>query len=384
MKYFFVSLFMMLFAATGYSQTTPQEWFDKGKLLKDKENYNEAAQAFKKAVALKPTYAEALHQLGWCYNELSMFAEALDVLKKEEKNNPPDKAGNFMELGYAYKGLKKYDDAILYFDKAIAEDPEYALAYKERGVAHFKNQNYEKALNDFNKYASMETNITDVEFFYDKAWCENDLEKYEAAILSLEDCTRLDMGYAEAYSELGFSYFKLNQNDKALENYHVANRMDEKKQLGILGIADVYYTNLKNYDSAMNYLEQAISFNKTNKSIYYKLGWCYNDKERYSDAVPVLKQAVSIDPAYNKALEELAYSLYKLYKFDEALVHLKKAISTDPKSELGRYYAGLCYEGKGNIPELQKMYDQLKNMNSDYADDLNKRILILKKSISPK
>ena len=354
------------------AQTTAEEWFNKGKSLKSDEKYKEAVEAFKKASVLKANYTEALHQLGWCYNELEMFNEALDALKKEEAAKPDDKAANWQEIGYAYKGLKKYDDAILYFNKAIAEDPEYALPYKERGYAYYRKADYNKALNDFNKYASLKEDITDVDFYYDKAWCENELEKYSDAVTSLNKCVSLDENYADAYSELGFSYFKLKRNDEALESYRKANNLDPKKQLGILGMADVFYTNLKSYDSAIYYFEKATSFNKTNKLLYYKLGWCYNDKERYENAVPVLKQAVSIDKDYILALEELGYSLYKVKKYDEALIYLKQAVGKDPKSELGRYYAGLCYNSKGNKADLRKMYDELKAMGSRYADDLYK------------
>ena len=372
MKNFVFLLLVIAISGALHAQTTAEGWFSKGKSLKSDEKYKEAADAFKKAIALKADYTEALHQLGWCYNELEMYNEALDALKKEEKTNPDDKAANWQEIGYAYKGLKKYDDAIQYFNKAIAEDPEYALPYKERGYAYYKKQDYQKALVDFNKYVSLKEEITDSDFYYDKAWCENELEKYDDAVTSLNKCVALDETYADAYSELGFSYFKLKRNDEALTAYRKANNLDKQKQLGIIGIADVFYTNLKNYDSAIYYFEKATSFNKTNKSIYYKLGWCYNDKERYNDAVLVLKQAVAIDKDYSLALEELGYCLYKVKKYDEALIYLKQVINKDPKSELGRYYAGLCYSAKGNKTDLRKMYDELKSMNSSYANDLYK------------
>jgi tetratricopeptide (TPR) repeat protein len=372
MKKIFLLMMLAGMAGAMNAQTTAQEWFNKGKSLKSDEKYKDAVEAFKKAVALKANYGEALHQLGWCYNELEMYNEALDALQKEEAAKPDDKAANWQEMGYAYKGLKKYDDAILYFNKAIADDPEYALPYKERGYAYYKKQDYSKALDDFNKYASLKDDISDVDFYYDKAWCENELEKFDEAVTSLNKCVSLDETYADAYSELGFSYYKLKRNDEALAAYRKANNLDAKKQLGIIGMADVFYMNLKNYDSAIYYLQKATSFNKTNKSVYYKLGWCYNDKERYEDAVAPLKQAVSIDKDYVLALQELGYSLYKTKKYDEALVYLKQVVSKDAKSELGRYYAGLCYNAKGNKADLRKMYDELKAMNSDYANDLFK------------
>ena len=62
-----------------------------------------------------------------------MYDEAIDALKKEENSNPSDKASNDFEMGYAYKSVKKYDDALARFNSAIELDNAYALAYKEQG-----------------------------------------------------------------------------------------------------------------------------------------------------------------------------------------------------------------------------------------------------------
>jgi len=362
----------ILICLHSYAQSTAKEWYDKGKDLKDDKKYKEALDAFKKSIALKADYAPALHQAGWCYNELEMYDDALVVLKKEEKAGAENKSTNYQEIGYALKGLKRYDEAISYFDKAIAADPDYTLPYKERGNSWYKKEEYQKALNDYNKYASLRDDIEDVDFYYDKAWCENELEKYNDAVESLKKCIELDNTYADAYSELGFSCYKLHRDEEALSYYRAANYYDENKQMGIIGQGDVFYNNIKNYDSAMYYFEKATSFNKTNKSLYYKLGWCYNDKERYSDAVEVLTQVVKLDPKHYSAMEELGFSYYKLKKYNDALVHLKKAMTGDAQSELSRYYAGLCYNAQGNKAEAQKMYDQLKTLKSDYADELAK------------
>ena len=189
MKKFFVFLTAILIGVIAFPQTTAKEWFEKGKSLREEKKYKEALDAFKKTVALTPNDPEALHELGWCYNELEMYQQALDALTKEGNNKPKDLAAHFVEIGHALKGLKKYDDAIIYFNKAIVEDPAYSVPYKERGYAYFKKQDYEKALNDFKKYESLGASMAGADFYYDKAWCENELEKYDDAAKSLNKCS---------------------------------------------------------------------------------------------------------------------------------------------------------------------------------------------------
>jgi len=358
------------------AQTTAKEWYDKGLSLKDSKKYKEAIAAFKKAATLKANYADALYQLGWGYNEEGSYNEAIDALKKEDKAGSADKARNNFELGYAYKGLKKYEEALPYFNKAIELDADYTLAYKERGNAYYKLKIYDKVLDDFNKYEALVTrDITDAGYYYSRGWTENDLEKYADAVKSLKKCVALDDSYTDGFSELGFSYYKLELNDNALENYRIAMALDATDYLPVLGLADVYYDNLKNCDSASIYYVKGLRLIKTNKSAYYRLGWCYNDKEKYTDARDALKEAVLLDPDYDVARIELGYAYYKLDKYDEALAQFRPVMSRDSKNELSRYYAGFCYYLKGDQANLKKMIAELRALNStDYVETLTKYV----------
>lgn len=369
---FFATAGLIFFS--GFAQTTAKEWYDKGISLKKSEKYKEAITAFKKATSLKANYADALHQLGWCYNEEGSYTEAVDILKKEQQAGPTDKASNDFELGYAYKGLKKYEEALPYFNKAIELDADYTLAYKERGSTYYKLKMYEKVLDDFNKYEALVTgDITDASYYYSRGWTENDQDKYEDAVRSLKKCVALDNSYTDGFSELGYSYYKLDLNDNALKNYRIAMALDATDYHPVLGIADVYYDNLKNYDSAIVYYEKGTRIQKKNKSAYYRLGWCYNDKERYKAAVNPLKEAILLDANYDEARNELGYAYYKLDKYDDALSQFRPVMNRNDKDELSRYYAGFCYYLKNDQANLKKMIAELRALNSTtYVETLNK------------
>lgn len=380
MKKYLITLSLVSLAfITSHAQTTAQEWYDKGIAQKKDQQYDDAINAFKKAVALKSTYGEAWHQLGWCYNEVGKYNEAIDALKKEEMNNPADQASTDLELGYAYKGLDKNDEALPYFNNAIKIDPNYALAYKERGNCYYKKADYEKALSDFDKYESLASDIDDAVFYYKKGWCENEFAKYNDAVTTLKKSIELDNKYSDAYSELGYAYYELNLNDDAIANYRISMNLDDETDYHpILGIADVYYNNLKNYDSAIVYYEKGTKLQKTNKVSFYHLGWCYNDAGRYGDAIPPLQQAILIDPDYDEARTELGYSYYKQNEYDNALAQFGPIMNKDPKDELSRYYAGFCYYMKNDQVSLKKMIDELKAINTTnslrYVETLNKYI----------
>ena len=247
---------------------------------------------------------------------------------------------------------------------------------RNRGNTYFKLKDYEKAISDFDKYEELAGDVTDEDFYYNKGWAENDLAKYNDAIQSLNKSVGLNSSYTDAYSELGFAYYKLNLNPEAITNYRTAMSLsNEQNRIPIIGIADVYYDNLKNYDSAVVYYEKGIQLKNNSKSAYYRLGWCYNDKSRFSEAVEPLKQAILLDADYTDARTELGYAYYKLEKYDDALAQFRPIMNKDSKNELSRYYAGFCYYLKNDQENLKKMIDQLTALNSTtYVETLKKYV----------
>jgi tetratricopeptide (TPR) repeat protein len=361
---------------SSHAQTTAKEWYDKGNTLTNDQKYTEAIAAFKKAAALKPGYAEALHQLAWCYNEQGYYKEAIDALQKEVSAGTADMASNNFEMGYAYCQLAQYSDALRYLNKAIALDDKYALAYKQRGTVYFMSKQYSKVLDDFNKYETyIGKAITDPEYYYRKGWTQVNEGQYADAVPALKRAVELDDRFTNAFSELGYTSYKLQLNDDALQNYRAAMALDNKDSYPLLGTADVYYDNLKQYDSAMRYYEMGTAIQKQNKIAFYKLGWCYNDKDRYAEAIAPLKEAVLLDPEYTEARNELGYAYYKLDKYDEALAQFRLIMNKDAKNVLSRYYAGFCYYLKNDQDNLKKMIGELKALNSTkYVETLTKYV----------
>jgi tetratricopeptide (TPR) repeat protein len=363
-RFISISALIFIFSSCLIAQSTSTEWYRKGNEYKNAKKIKEAIDAYKNAVSLDPTYSAALHELGWCYNEQEMFAEALDVLLKEEKNNPDNKSTNAVEIGYAYKSLNKYDEAISYYNKAIEANPKTSLAYKDRGFCLIKKKKYESALNDYNKYEELVIKVTDAGFYFDKGWCENELLKYSDAVESLLKCVEVDNTYSKAYNELGYAYYKLKLNAESETNYRLAIMLDkESNYLPLIGLADLYYDNLKKYDSAIVYYVKGTQIKK-NKTAFYRIGWIYNDKEKFTEALNPLTEAVSMDDNYEEARIELGYAYYKLNRNDEALAQFLPIMSRNPKNELSRYYAGFCYYLKNDQFNLRKMIDELTGLNT--------------------
>lgn len=132
---------------------------EKGKLLYHEDQDTEAAEAFKQAITLDPTLAEAHFRLGLAFEALNKAEEAekeykfaVESYKKFFENDENDKdAEAHYDLGQTYAGLHQYSDAIREFRQATkirSDDPDI---FYDLGMAHTKLAQYSEAAAAFAK-----------------------------------------------------------------------------------------------------------------------------------------------------------------------------------------------------------------------------------------
>lgn len=364
--------FLLLNSSIAQTTKTAKEYNTEGISLQDSEKYTEALAAFKKAIAKDPNYKEALYNAGWTSNELKKYSEALTYLQKA-KALWPNEAKVYLELGYAYENTSKKTEAIESYNKCLQIDDEYALAYKYLGILYYDNDDYKKSLENLDKYLGLKPDSDDDDVYYRKAVSENDLGQYTDALVSIKKSNELKPNNVKFLNELGYTYYMLKDTDNSLKYYDKAISLDAKSVIAMNGRAGVYRKLKSDPAEAIKIYKKTLDINPKNLAANYWIGWCYNELEKYNDAVPYLKKVIELDDKYVSAYTELGYSDYALKNYDDALFNFKKALAIE-KTELSLYYTGLCYVGKKQKNEALKMVSDLKGMQSEYADKLQKKI----------
>ncbi len=364
---------LTIFTAVAQPAKSATDLYNDGMKLVESKSYQEALDAFKKAIAKDPANGDALYEAGWVCNELAQYSEAVTYLEKAKKIKP-GVAKIYFELGYADENTKNEAGAISSYKKALELYPEYYSAAQSLGDLYYNKEDYENALNYYRQY--LYDADADNYYNYKAGWCCNDLEKYSEAISYLEKYEPTENeDIAKKFAEIGYANYKLENEDEAVDAYEKA--IDAKPGYGAAyrGLGNVYYDNSDKYDDAITNYELAIQYDEENsKADYYKLGWLYNDAEKYDDAVAILLKAVGYDPKDAGTREELGYAYYMTDNNIEALNQLDMAIELDPKSKLGYYYKGLCYIDKGEKDMAMEMYNKLKEISPDQAEKLLAKI----------
>ena len=136
-----------------------RSFLEKGKLLYRDDQDSEAAEAFKQAISLDPTIAEAYFRLALTYDALNKAEEAEKTYKlaveRYKKYFDNDENANDAEarynLGQTYAGLHQYSDAIREFKQATKIRSDDADIYYDMGMAQMKLAQYSEATTAFSK-----------------------------------------------------------------------------------------------------------------------------------------------------------------------------------------------------------------------------------------
>ncbi len=147
-------------------------------------------------------------------------------------------------------------------------------------------------------------------YLYWLARLDYDGARYDAAVTKLQKVIALSPDLMKAYDNLGLCYEALGENERAVESYHVALRLNRQRSpwpalnLGTLLIK------LNRLDEAEPHLREALRHDSKFAHARYQLGSLLEKRNKYGEAIQELNQAILDDPAY----PEPHYLLGRIYR----------------------------------------------------------------------
>ena len=201
-------------------------------------------------------------------------------------------------------------DSLQHYDKAIALDPNFALAHLNRANASPTAKEFFEHLNHAVKLS-------------DKA-----SEGERLLILGTEAGTN---GNTTLQKEL-------------LEKLVATYPNDERARFNLGG----YFFGQQDFDSAILHYRKATEIAPTYSPAYNILGYALRQKENYAEAEKAFQKYIELIPKDPNPYDSLAELYLKMGKFDDAITQYNKALSIDSNfinSHLG-IGAALMYQGK--------------------------------------
>jgi tetratricopeptide (TPR) repeat protein/serine/threonine protein kinase len=309
----------------------------------DARRLPEAIEAFEAALRLEPTRYWALMGLGTVLCNLGRGPEDIGraagiftgcLLKQ------PDHAMAYTHRAMAHGKLGRYEKALDDCAKAIDLDPKLASAWNVRGASYNRLAQYDKAVADFSKAIELDPNFAHA--WNNRGVAHQKRGQLGKAVADFSRAVELDPTFAEAWCGRGIAYYKLDQFAKALADFSRAVEVDPTFALA-WGNRGALYGKLGQWDKAVRNLSKAIDLEPKAAHWWTNRGAVYSLLGQPARAIADLCKAIELDPKDAGAWSNRGAAYAKLRRWDKALADVRKAIELDPKLGHAWNIRGMIY-----------------------------------------
>ena len=112
------------------------EFFEKANKSYKNGNYDKAIETYKKAIEIRPDYANAYFNMGLSYVKKGNYDKVIEAYKKCIEYEPENARAYYL-IGWSYGNKGNYDKAIEAYKKAIEIKPDNANAYYYIGKTNY-------------------------------------------------------------------------------------------------------------------------------------------------------------------------------------------------------------------------------------------------------
>lgn len=117
------------------------------------------------------------------------------------------------------------------------------------------------------------------------------IENYDKAIISLEECAKMQPNNAAVYNEFGRNYLLQKKYDQAYKAFEKASELDPKNMWYVVGMYDVSYET-RNYQQSIGIVNKLITFRKEYREDLVSLYMNTQQFDKALDLINVLNDEV--------------------------------------------------------------------------------------------
>jgi len=327
-----------------------------------------------------------------------------DVAKKSPNLSLP-----FVNVGAAYVELEKYDEALPYYNRAIAISPRFVKIYNNRGVVFEKKKRFDLALKDYTTALSIDPHSAHA--YVNRGVTLEMMGKLDLALQDYNNAIKYRPYLEVAYSNRGVIYEKMGKFDLSIESHSQALAINSTYVRGYVNRAIVfskmgkhdfaladynrviqlepnfpeYYNNrgvilkdLGQHKLALEDYNKAIAFNPNYTRAYLNRGVSYENLKKYNDALADYQKVLQIDPTMSQAYNNIGV-IHKLRGDDNvAIEYYNKALALNPRLIQSYNNRGAVYHGLGDFESALKDYDKAIAINPRFFQAIyNKGVIFL-------
>lgn len=288
------------------------------------------------SVALAGCVILTTGQIGFWKSPRTLYEHALAVTKN---NYPAD-----CYLGTTLLNSNRFDDAAVYFHRAIALKPDFNDAWFKLGMT-----------------------------------CAN-AGKIDDALAAYRQLHAINPNYALADYNIGALLLGENHPTEAIP-YFTSALQKKKDYVPAYVALGTTAARLQKPDAAIGYFEKALALKPNNSVAEYNYANALVDLHREGDALPHYQKALALDPEFADAHYNYGNALGTLGRPADAAEHFRRALILNPQNVDACLGLATAFEDLKEIPEAIACYQRVLSLDPKNADaHYNLATLLLNKN----
>jgi len=315
--------------ATAFTSRFPQiaiGWTLLGASRRALGHPQDAATAFRRAVALSPRDAEAHSNLGAVLLDLNLRQDAVSCLRKATGLRP-DFAAAWRNLGQALEGIQDWSQAEAAYRQCLALTPDDLEVCLWLGNLLTTQDRPEAAETVFRHGCDRHPQQPELAFNLGNALKKQG--RLSEATAAYRQAVQLRPDYAQAWNNLGNTLADLECWRDAADAYRrvIASNPDQAPAWEALGHA---LQRLDDFEQAADAFSHAHALRPEDRDIALCWGKILGKLHRHAAAEAAFRTALSNDPDHAETQRHLAYALLSQGNFEEAETAFNTAIALAP------------------------------------------------------
>ena len=320
-------------------------WNILGASTAQKGMLDEAIEAYKKSISLKPDFADPYYNMANALKDQGKLNEAITVYTKA-LSLKPNNFKAYSNIGLVLQNQGKLDEAIVAYNKSISLNPGYAEAYSNLGITFQCQGKLDEAVEAYKKSISLKPDYA--ETYNNLGAALHDQRKLDEAIKIYNKALLLKPDYAEAYSNLGATLKDQDNLDQAIDAYKkaISFKPNYAEAYSNLGVA---LKDQGRLDDAIQAHKKSISLKSDYADAYNNMGNAFRDKGMFDEAIEVYNKSISIKPEFEKAHQNLTFALLNIGRLKEGLDKNEWRWKTGKFLSTQRHFSQPLWDGKQNL-----------------------------------
>jgi protein O-GlcNAc transferase len=323
------------------------QWLDKGMLLEQQGQVDEALSCYESAIGLAPTLARAhfnrgniLLDRGDAQNALGAYLEAL--------KHKPDSAAAHFNIGNAHLRLGAPEAAVTAYRQAVALKPDFADAHAALELA-----------------LGLESD--QAETYFRQGLAEQDLEQFDRAKALYRQALAINPDHIAACNNLGGILLREGQAEMAAPYFRRAAEADPTNASTQMNLGDALKT-LGQMKEALASYRRSVEAAPDDTAALVRLGNTQGDLGLQGEAIDSYRRALEIEPDNPEANLNQGSALLELGQLDSAEKCFRRTLEIEPGSAEAHNNLGLVMKRRQHMDAALVCFEKALSLRPEFAE----------------